>query len=443
MKVDKMLLPQSWLDYIKLIKMEVVPAQGCTEPISVALAAALARSHLPAPASITAIHVLVSPNLMKNGMGVGIPGVGMTGLPIAAAAGVCGGNPDAQLEVLKGMTPETARQARAMLDAGIVRIGIKPVDQALYVECEVGNDRDKVTVIIENEHTNITSIRHNDRILFTADHDDPLRRWETERLHRLAQTTGIKEIWTFADRAPLSAIDFIRSAAELNVRIAQAGLDGEFGLRIGITMARNEQRGILMRDLMSEVIKRSAAASDARMDGCELPAMTNSGSGNQGIAATLPVVVAAEFFHSTEEQLLRALILSHFAAIHIKAHVDRLSALCAVSVAAMGASCGMVYLMGGNERQGESAILNMIGDVVGVICDGAKTGCSLKVSSCVGAAVKAALLAMDDIRITAEQGIIDEEVEKVIGNLGYLVTEGLKDADRAILHIMTSKQGPA
>ncbi len=432
-------MKSAWNDYVLLMKKEIVPALGCTEPVAVALAAATAMKYLK-DFNITAINVLVSPNLMKNGMGVGVPGTGMKGLPIAAAAGACGGDAEAKLEVLKGLNTSSLERACAMLKAGIVKVGIKETDMVLYVECEVKSRSGSVTVIIEDEHTKITSIIRDGENIFTLNSNGESGNSKDESLHLLAKNTRVEDIWDFAMNAPLDMISFVNSAAEINGRIAKAGLEEEFGLRIGRTMHLNEIRGILARDLMTEVMKRSSAASDARMDGCELPVMTNSGSGNQGITATLPVATAAEFFNSSPEELTRALVLSNFIAIHIKSHLNKLSALCAVIVAAMGASCGIVYLMGGSEKQCEYAIENMIGDLSGMICDGAKSGCALKVSSAVSASVKAALLAMGDIRISCEEGIIAHDVEEVINNLGFLASDGMKQTDEKILEIMTSKK---
>jgi len=428
---------KDWKRYVELIKKEVVPALGCTEPIAVALASAVGRTNLgKAPESI---EVFVSANLMKNGMGVGVPGTGMVGLPIAAAAGAFGGDPDAALEVLKTLDDESLAKAKKLLEDDGVVVMVKNVPNILYVEVTLRAGDDHVTVIIADEHTNIIEIRKNDEVLFAKEQEKEGGSGENP-LHLLAQTMTVEEIWDFALHAPLDMIDFIHEAAELNEKISEEGLDGDYGLMVGKTMEKNIKRGILQADLLTEIMKRSSSASDARMDGCELPVMTNSGSGNQGIAATMPVVVTAERVGANRELLIRGLILSHLMAIHIKSHLARLSALCAVTVAAMGGGCGIVFLMGGTRKQAEYAIENMIGDVAGIICDGAKTSCSLKVSSSVSSAVKAALMALDNIRVTENEGIIDRDVEQVICNLGLLGNEGMKNADKTILDIMTHKK---
>ena len=431
---------EKWSEYVELIKTEVVPALGCTEPVALALAAATAMKYIEG-GKIDRIDAQVSGNLMKNGMGVGVPGTGMKGLPVAAAAGALGGDPEAKLEVLKSLTPEIAEKAKKLLDDEKVKVSVKQVPNILYVECQIFSGKDYVTVIIEDEHTNITKIIKNGEIILEKEvkTEDPSSR--SKQLHLLAKNTTVAEVWDFAMNAPLEMIDFIRDAATLNERISKEGLKGDYGLKVGKNMAKNIKKGVLREDLMTMVMRNSSAASDARMDGCELPVMANSGSGNQGIAATIPVVTTANFIDATDEQLIRGLILSHLMAIHIKAHLKRLSALCSVTVASMGGSCGMVYLMGGTLKQVEFAIINMIGDVAGMICDGAKGSCSLKVSSSVNAAVQAALLALDNVRITEEQGIVEADIEQVINNLGILVGEGMKDTDDIILNIMTSKNG--
>ncbi len=430
---------EKWESYIELIKSEVVPALGCTEPVALALAAATAEKYLD-NRKPDYIDAWVSANLMKNGMGVGVPGTGMKGLPVAAAVGALGGDPDAKLEVLKTLTPEIVEQAKKLLAEEKVKVRVKQVPNILYVECSIHAGQDVVTVIIENEHTNITKIIKNDQVLLSSGSNDSEKIKNHELLHLLAKNTTVTEVWDFAMDAPLEMIEFIEEAATMNKRISKEGLNGDYGLKIGKTMAANIKKGILKDDLLTKIMECSSSASDARMDGCELPVMSNSGSGNQGISATMPVVVTAKFTGASREQLIRGLILSHFMAIHIKSHLSKLSALCAATVAAMGGSCGMVYLLGGTLKQCEFAIENMIGDVAGIICDGAKASCSLKVSSSVSSAVQAALLALDNIRVTSDQGINDKNVEQVINNLGILASEGMSQTDATILNIMTHKK---
>ena len=421
-----------WEQYIRIINDKVVPSLGCTEPISTAYATALAVELLNrTPEQLT---VLVSGNLMKNGMGVGVPGTGMVGLPIAAAVGAIGGDPDAGLEVLKDITSEHVSKAKQMVEAGHVSVAIKDVPNVLYTEVQVSAGDDNARVIIKDHHTQVVLKELNGKPVFEASSDTVA----TEEAAAPVQLT-VADIYAFATKAPFDRIRFILESARLNKSISAEGLEGDYGLKVGKTLKKNITRGYLSEDLAVLAMMRSSAASDARMDGVMLPAMSNSGSGNQGIAATMPVVAVAERLNASEETLARALILSHLTAIHIKSHLDTLSALCGATTAGTGASAAITWLLGGDQEQIQCAIFNMVGDITGIFCDGAKTSCSLKVSTAANAAVKAALLAMDNIRVTRHEGIIEEDVEKTIANLGMLGNQGMKETDRMILKIMTAK----
>ncbi|GAA4651079.1 L-serine ammonia-lyase, iron-sulfur-dependent, subunit alpha [Kistimonas scapharcae] len=421
-----------WEQYIRIINDKVVPSLGCTEPISTAYATALAVELLNrTPEQLT---VLVSGNLMKNGMGVGVPGTGMVGLPIAAAVGAIGGDPDAGLEVLKDITSEHVSKAKLMVEAGHVSVAIKDVPNVLYTEVQVCAGDDNARVIIKDHHTQVVLKELNGKPVFEANSDTVATKEEAAPV----QLT-VADIYEFATQAPFDRIRFILESARLNKSISAEGLEGDYGLKVGKTLKKNITRGYLSEDLAVLAMMRSSAASDARMDGVMLPAMSNSGSGNQGIAATMPVVAVAERLNASEETLARALILSHLTAIHIKSHLDTLSALCGATTAGTGASAAITWLLGGDQEQIQCAIFNMVGDITGIFCDGAKTSCSLKVSTAANAAVKAALLAMDNIRVTRHEGIIEEDVEKTIANLGMLGNQGMKETDRMILKIMTAK----
>ncbi|WP_215776145.1 serine dehydratase subunit alpha family protein [Paludibacterium sp. B53371] len=424
---------QLWPEFIKAVRKEVVPALGCTEPISLALAAAIAREHLGAPPQ--RIDAAVSPNLMKNGMGVTVPGTGMVGMPIAAAVGALAGDPHAGLEVLKNLQPQDVAQARAMLDQGLVRISVAPVDNVLYSEARLQADDHWVRVAIADAHTRVVLIEKDGQTLFTL---PPTPANSKSDSYSLAGASA-RAVFEFATLAPLEDIRFIAQAGELNTALSDEGLKGEYGLAIGASLQRNIERGILADDLLTRVLKRTTAASDARMGGAMAPAMSNSGSGNQGIAASMPVVVVADHLEVSEEQRIRALMLSNLMAIYIKSYQHKLSALCAVTTAAMGSAAGMAWLLGGDVETVGRAICNMIGDVAGMICDGANNGCAMKVSSSVGAAVKAVLLALDGIRVGGSDGIVSEDVDQTIRNLASLVNQGMVETDQQILRIMLSK----
>jgi L-cysteine desulfidase len=419
-----------WSAYIALIKREVVPALGCTEPISVALAAAHCRELLGTVPQ--RLEVLVSGNLFKNGMGVGVPGTGLTGLAIAAAAGAQGGQADAGLEVLKNLTPAQVEQARAMLPQ--ITVDVKDDSPLLYAEVKAYVPGHVARVIIAQAHTHI-ALKELDGCAQTAADDGAVPQMEKQA----KPVMKMRDIVDFSEAVPYPEIAFILEAATMNQALADQGLQG-LGLGIGKLLSEQVERKLLSDDLMTLAMRLSSAASDARMDGAMLPAMSNSGSGNQGIAATMPVVAAARFLNSGEEKLARALIMSHLVAIAIKSHQNTLSALCAASTAAMGAGAAITWLLGGRFEQISHCINNMIGDVAGIICDGAGSACSMKVSTASSAAVKAALMAINNVHIPESQGIVSDDVDQTIVNLGQIARRGMLDTDIEIINIMRAKQ---
>ena len=423
-----------WLTFIKAVKKEVVPALGCTEPISLAFAAAVAAEKLGKP--VEYIKAKVSGNLMKNGMGVTVPGTGTTGLIIAAAVGALGGDPDAKLEVLKGLTSEQVEAAKIMIAENKVELSVAEVPNALYSEATVFNGQDSVRVCIADEHTNIVQIEINGKTVFESKND-------TETSDTAGYSlAGVKalDIYKFAMQVPLAEIAFIKEAAVMNESLSKIGMSGKYGLKIGATMNRNIKTGLMDDSLLTKILMRTAAASDARMGGASLPAMTNSGSGNQGIAATMPVVVVAEHIKANDEALTRALILSHMMAIYIHDKLPKLSAFCAVTTASMGAAAGMALLLKTDYQSVSMAISNMIGDVAGMICDGASNSCAMKVSTSAAAAYKAVLMALDGTRVTGSEGIVDADVDQSISNLGQLASLGMVQTDGQILEIMLNKK---
>lgn len=421
-----------WKDYISLIRREVVPALGCTEPTAVALAASLCRdlaNEMP-----VRMHVLVSGNLFKNGMGVGVPGTGMIGLAVAAAVGATGGQSDAGLEVLKGLTDEQVEQAKAILPA--VSVDVKAVPESLYAEVIAWTANHEAKVVIADEHTRVRRMELDGRAIKDGDGGpNGAARYTPKSLPNLQ----IGEVLRFAREVPREEIGFIREAAEMNQALADAGLQG-LGLGIGKLLSDQIAKRLLADDLLTLSMRLASAASDARMDGAMLPAMSNSGSGNQGISATMPVVAAVRILGADDEKLCRALIMSHLLALAIKQHQDKLSALCAASTAAMGAGAAITWLLGGSPRQIGYCINNMVGDVTGIICDGAGSACSMKVSTAAAAAVKAALMAVNDLHIPESQGIVADDVDQTIANLGRVVRRGMAATDTEIIHIMRAKQ---
>lgn len=417
---------------IAIVKRDVTPALGCTEPISLALASAIARQHLGAmPLQIQA---KVSPNLMKNGMGVTVPGTGTVGLPIAAAIGAVAGDPTAGLEVLKQIQPSDVTEAKAFLPN--VSVGIADVDLPLYAEALLLGENGWVKVCIQDSHTNVVRIEKNGEVLF----EQATQAVEVADEYAFFHTLSAEQIFNFAMTVPVEQIAFIAEAAKLNTALSKEGLEKEYGLHIGRTLKNNIERGLMSDDLLSKIVIETTSASDARMGGALLPAMSNSGSGNQGIAATMPSVVVARFVGASDEQLVRALFLSHTIAIYIHAKLPKLSALCAVTTAAMGSAAGIAYLLGGNFRAISMAICSMIGDISGVLCDGAANSCAMKVSTGVSSAYKAVLMALDNSRVTGNEGIVEHCVDKSINNLCAIASKSMIYTDRQIIEIMSAKE---
>nr|WP_287857170.1 L-serine ammonia-lyase, iron-sulfur-dependent, subunit alpha [Klebsiella sp.] len=426
-----------WNIFINALKQEVKPALGCTEPVSVALACAVAAQQLSG--AIVRIEVAVSPNLMKNGMGVTIPGTGMTGLPIAAALGAIAGDPQAKLEVLKKTTQREIDAARALLEVGAVRVVLQdPCDEILYVRARVYAGDQHTTVTIVGDHTNVISIEKMGQPLFIKDEsrvsDDIIN-----PLERLAHSS-LRDIYDFVSVVPCEELDFILDAGSMNNALSKKGLSKDWGLHIGPTLKRQVDKGLVSDDIFTEILYRTSAASDARMGGATLPAMTNSGSGNQGITATMPVVVVAERLNASQQQLARALALSHLVAIYIHCKLPRLSALCATTTAGMGAAAGIIWLMDGSFDNIAMAVNNMIGDVSGMICDGASSSCSMKVSTSISSAWKAILLALDNSVVSGNDGIVERDVENSIRNLCDIAGRAMQHTDRQIIEIMAHKR---
>nr|WP_262900115.1 L-serine ammonia-lyase, iron-sulfur-dependent, subunit alpha [Phocaeicola coprocola] len=418
---------------IALIKREVVPAIGCTEPIAVALCVAKATETLGChPENI---KVFLSANILKNAMGVGIPGTDMIGLPIAVALGALIGKSEYELEVLKDSNPEAVEAGKKMIESQCIDIALKEnIEEKLYIEAVCTHGNDSATAIISGGHTNFVYISRNQDVLL--DNRTPASA-EAQAAH--VELT-LRKVFDFATTAPLEEIEFILEARRLNKNAAERSFQGKYGHELG-RMLRNSQteRNIMGNNTFTHILSYTSAACDARMAGAMIPVMSNSGSGNQGIAATLPVVVYAEDNHNSEEELTRALILSHLTAIYIKQSLGRLSALCGCVVAATGSSCGITYLMGGGYQQVMYAVQNMIATLTGMICDGAKPSCALKLTSGVSTAVMSAIMAMEQKCVTAVEGIIEENVNQSIRNLTKIGSEGMNETDKLVLDIMTHK----
>ena len=417
---------------IELVKQEVVPAMGCTEPMAVALAVAKSREILgDMPKQI---EVWLSVSMLKNAMGVGIPGTNMVGLPIAIALGAYVGRSEYKLEVLKDTTPEAVEACRQFINEQRIQIhSKKDTSEKLYIEVVSHNGDDKVKVIITGDHTHFSFISKNGQTLF----EDSQKTSENGERPILKLT--MRQVYDFAMTAPLEEIDFIRKTAEINRKAAEMSLRGNYGHALGKTIFMEHKSQIFGDGIYAKILAYTSAACDARMAGAKVPVMSNSGSGNQGIAATLPVWVYATERLKTDEELIRALMLSHLTVIYIKQSFGRLSPLCGCVVAATGSACGITYLMGGDYDQVVYAIKNMIANITGMICDGAKPSCSLKVATGVSTAILSAMLAIENESVTSVEGIIDDDIEKCVQNMANIGLHGMAETDNLVLEMMTQK----
>ena len=417
---------------IALVQREVVPAIGCTEPIAVALCVAKATETLGAKPE--KIEVLLSANILKNAMGVGIPGTGMIGLPIAVALGALIGKSEYQLEVLKDSNPDAVNEGKRFIGEKRINISLKEdITEKLYIEvcCEAAGN--KATAIIAGGHTTFIYIARNDDVF--------LNKQNTSCRETEEQTVDLtlRKVYDFAMNAPLDEIRFILETARLNKAAAERSFDGNYGHGLGRMLRGTYEHKILGDSVFSHILSYTSGACDARMAGAMIPVMSNLGSGNQGISATLPVLVYAEENGKSEDELIRALMLSHLTVICRKQSLGRLSALCGCVVAATGSSCGITWLMGGTYEQVAFAVQNMIANLTGMICDGAKPSCALKVTTGVSTAVLSAIMAMENRCVTSVEGIIDEDVDQSIRNLTKIGSKGMDETDRLVLEIMTNK----
>lgn len=434
---------QTQLDIIKMIQREVIPATGCTEPVAVALTVAYAAKALGTLP--TQIKLELSANVLKNAMGVGIPGTGMIGLPIAIALGAVIAAPEKELKVLDGFSAEQFAQARALLDQNIIDISLKDGDvDKLYIEATLTSaDGHKANAIIEKIHTSLKSLTLDNKVFEIEAPSTGEGEVACSEEHPANQEQDVpltfNMVYDFATEMPLEEIDFILEAARLNRGAAEYSLKGNYGHSVGRMIQGPLGKKYLGNTAYTHLLTYTSAACDARMDGAPVTVMSNSGSGNQGITATLPVLSFAEHENVSEEQKIRALMLSNLMVIYIKQKLGRLSALCGCVVASTGSASGITYLMGGSREQVGFAIKNMVGNLTGMICDGAKPSCSLKVTSGVSSAMLSSLLAMEQKVVTSNEGVVDDDVDRSIDNLTSIGRDAMTETDKHVLHIMTHK----
>ena len=418
----------------RLLEKELVVALGCTEPVAIALASATAKKYISEP--VTSISVKASGNVIKNALSVGIPGMNHTGIDFTAALGMIAGDPEKGLQVLEGVTVNEEEIAVRFVQNGMVSVATADGPEKLFIEVGVKTSSEEAIVVISGDHTNISFISQNGRVL--VDESKPDSSSNSNKTENTELT--IEDLYTFITEVPLHRLNLVKRSVELNSAICKEGLSNDYGLRVGKTLYDQTKKGILSDDLATYSMALSAAGSDARMAGSTMPVMANSGSGNQGIAVTMPVVAAAEKLGVTDEKMLRAVTLSHLLSIHMKSKFGRLSALCGVTVAGASASAAITYLLDDNLDKMKAAIQNTLGNVSGMVCDGAKAGCAMKVATCSSAAVQSAVLASNGLCIPSTNGFIEEDVEKTIENFCRLGAETSSTTDSVLLDMMVNKQ---
>ena len=415
---------------ISLMQHEVVPAMGCTEPVAVALCAARTAELMGTLPE--RVEVELSMNVLKNAMGVGIPGTGMIGLPIAIALGMIVGKSEYKLEVLKEVTPEAVERGKRYIDEGRIAIRLKEdAPDGLYIKV-IGHAEGRTeAAIICGEHTRFVS--DECCAASTTGQASPAQN-DAEEVKLCLRT-----IYDFVTQTPIEEIAFIEESGRMNMAAAETAFQASYGHRVGKMLNDKEKQPLVGDGTLAHVMAYTCSACDARMSGATISVMSNSGSGNQGIAATVPVAVYARDHKVDHDTYVRALALSNLTAIYIKQSLGRLSALCGCIVASTGASCAITYMMGGSYEQICFAVKNMIANLTGMICDGAKPSCSLKLSSGVSTAMLSAMLAMQNGSVTSVEGIIDEDVDRSIRNLTSIGREAMEETNRMVVGIMTNK----
>lgn len=416
-------------NYVNILKHELVPALGCTEPIAIAYAAAKAAHVLGCFPE--AAEMRCSGNIIKNVMGVTVPNSGgLKGINVAAALGIVGGDPEKELEVLEQITPQDIQKTKELVDKGFCKCSLQEGVANLYIEARVSAGEHSASVTIVNQHTNISKITKDGRILF----EKPVEE-ETDSAAIDKSKLNVKDILDFADQVKLEDVeDCIGRQIKLNSAIAQEGLDNNYGAQVGKTLMQ-----VWGKSVTTRACARAAAGSDARMGGCSMPVVINSGSGNQGITVSLPVIEYAKELEVSKKKLYRALVVSNLIAIHQKYYIGSLSAYCGAVSAACGAGAGITYISGGGYEEVSLTIVNTLGNVGGIVCDGAKPSCAAKIASSVDAAIMGHYMGMKHQSFLPGEGIIKGDVEKTIKSMGYIGRVGMKATDTEILNIMIDR----
>ena len=410
--------------YIDILKRELVPALGCTEPIAIAYASATARAVLgDLPSKLL---VECSGNIIKNVKGVTVPNSGgLKGINVAATLGVVGGNPEEKLNTLQNVTPADIEKTKRLVSEGYCECALKAEVENLYILVTAfGKNETYAKVEIRGEHTHITRIEKNGQILLKTE----VKEQSTTDMSRL----NVRDILDFAEHTDLAAVkDILENQIQLNSAISDEGMRHHYGADVGKTILRNYGA-----DIKTRARARAAAGSDARMSGCAMPVVINSGSGNQGIAVSMPVIEYAKEYGMTREKLYRALLVANLISLHQKRYIGSLSAYCGATSAACGAACGIAFLMDATYEEICQTIVNTICNIGGMVCDGAKPSCAAKIASAVDAGINAYLMAKDGLGFSEGEGLAEGDIEKTIQNLGRVGKEGMKETDEEIRKIM-------
>lgn len=426
-----------------VLRLEVGPALGCTEPVAVALAAAAAATVLP-PKEIELIKVSVDAGVFKNGLGVCIPGTGgLRGLDLAAALGALGGDPGQRMQVLSAVDAELLQRARELVLAGRVQVELCQEQKGLFVQVDILAGGNKARAAIQGQHDRLVELSLNnqpeslDNILSqtAGDNQDQL-----PRLENWLACQDLPQLIKLSQNLDQDDLDYLYTGVEHNLALAEYGLNQAPGLAVGANLQKLVQQGLLQEDMQLRAQILTAAAADARMSGAGLPAMSSAGSGNNGLTAILPVWAAKHYLQAAQEELLAGIALSHTLTIAIKAKIGRLTPVCTCSIAAgAGAAAGLAKVMQGDQTQILAAVLNLLQDLTGIICDGAKPGCALKLATAAGSAVKSALLALQGVHVPACEGLSAETFPQAIDNLALFCAKGMQGAERTVLEVLQKK----
>lgn len=428
-----------------ILNIEVAPALGCTEPVAIALSTAAAAA-LIGEDPVERVELWVDPNIYKNGIAVAIPGTeGLTGLDMAGALGAIVRAPQLKLQVLDPLNKEMVAAAKALVSDGKTKVNLLKDNQGLYIKAMVKNAAHQAEAVIEGSHDNIVSLRLDGKPFTDTDKNgqDTAKSGATTlpELEEWLQGLKLNQLFELIDHLDDKDLGFIRQGVTYNMRLAEYGLKHGPGLGIGKTLDRLARQRLIKRDMILAARILTSSASDARMAGVKLPAMSSAGSGNHGLTAILPIWAVKDYLDCLDEDVLKAIALSHIITAYVKSYTGRLSAVCGCSVAAgAGATAGISYLLGGSIVHIAGAIKNLTEDLAGVICDGAKAGCSLKLATAAGTAVQAALFALQGVQVQPTDGIIGQSPEKTMQNIGQLSTQGMIETDRTILKIMLEKR---